>query len=62
MSRWVHSDKDCPRRPWFGRRDGRRYLCRCGREWEFRVTHGSLSSWRRWVLISTPTDSPAPSP
>ena len=53
MTRWLHCDADCPRRPWFNLREGRTYRCRCGRVWRLRSRLN-----RRWELVSPPQDQP----
>lgn len=51
---WQHSDTDCPRMPFFGRRNGREWRCSCGRVWRFnrvRSALGHTEAW--WTLVRT---------
>ena len=52
MGAWIHSNEYCHGKPRFGRRDGRRYECHCGRIWESRSSVDILGriNWR-WSLI-----------
>lgn len=51
MSKWAHSDSHCPRRPIFGKVNGRVYWCKCDRVWRWRYQRGLLETLAQWELI-----------